>query len=123
MPLLSTIKCNRCDLTLPSGAGGYMYVLNAVGERVVCSHPGEWDTIEQVTGLDWYAARQKGLLGHVSYCLCFECTHQLEIDVDRDVKQCPQCKSLHVRTANACLGGQCPRCHEGLMVEEPIGVS
>jgi hypothetical protein len=123
MPLISTIKCDRCDLALPTGSGGYVYALNTAGERIVCPHPIEWDTAKRVTGLDWHAARSKGLIGHVSYCLCFACTHQFELDVNRDVKQCPHCKSLNVCTANASLGAQCPRCHEGSMVEVPIGVS
>ena len=100
-----------------------MYVLDAAGERIACPHPIERDTVEHVTGLDWKAARQKGLLGYVSDCICFGCTHQLEIDVERDIKQCPQCESLQVRTAKASVGAKCPRCHEGLIVEEPIGVS
>jgi hypothetical protein len=123
MPVIATIKCDTCDLHLPTGAGGYMYVLNSAGERIVCPHPLEMNTIERVTGLDWHAARTKGLLGHVSYCVCFACTHQFEVDVERDVKQCPKCKALDVRTANASLGAQCPRCHKGSLVEEAVGVS
>src|SRR5215469_12969545 len=109
MPLISTIKCDQCNLRLPTGAGGYMYVLDSAGNRIVCPHPLEASTIERVTGLDWHGARTKGLLGHVSFYLCFACTHQFELDVERDAKLCPKCRSLDVRTVNASLGAQCPR--------------
>jgi predicted Zn-ribbon and HTH transcriptional regulator len=123
MPLIATIKCNQCDLQLPTGAGGYLYALNSAGERIVCPHPMEMKTVQRVTGLDWHGARTRGFLGHVSYCLCFTCTHQFELDVERDPKQCPECKSLEVRTANASLGAQCPRCHKETLVEEALGIS
>jgi hypothetical protein len=123
MPLIATIKCDTCDLHLPTGAGGYMYVLDAKGKRIPCPHPVEMHTIERITGFDWHGARTKGLLGHVSYCLCFACTYQFELDVERDVKQCPKCGSLEVRTANGALAARCPQCHQGLLTEEALGVS
>ena len=123
MPVIGSIKCDRCDLRLPTGAGGYAYVLDPSGNRVTCPHPLEMDTVERVTGLDWDSARKKGLIGHMSYCLCFACTHQFELDVERDVKQCPKCSSLEVRTASASLGAQCPDCHTGSLVEEAIGIA
>jgi phage FluMu protein Com len=123
MSLISTIKCDKCDLHSPTDAGGYMYALSSTGERVVCPHPAEQATVERVTGFSWYTARTKGLLGHVSHCLCFECAHQFDIDVERDVKRCPKCGSLVVRTVNASMGAQCPKCHAGTLTVDAVGVS
>jgi len=123
MALISTIKCDMCDLQLPTGAGGHMYVISPTGERVVCPHPLEEATIKRVTKLDWSAARAKGLLGHISDCVCFECSEQFNLDVERDVKRCPKCGSLDVRTANASVGASCPKCHEGTLISHAIGVS
>lgn len=100
-----------------------MYVLDAAGKRVPCPHPLEMNTIKRVTGLDWQGASTKGLLGHISHCLCFACTEQFDLDVERDVKRCPKCASLEVRTVNASLGARCPRCHQGILIQEAIGVS
>ncbi len=59
MPLIATIKCDTCDLHLPAGAGGYMYVLDAKGERIPCPHPGELRTIERITGFDWHGRKNE----------------------------------------------------------------
>jgi DNA-directed RNA polymerase subunit RPC12/RpoP len=48
MPLINKYRCDRCDLTLPTGWGGNMYVTDRKGKRIVCPHPGEWRTVERV---------------------------------------------------------------------------
>ena len=123
MPLVFLIHCDSCDLRLPESIGGYMYVLDKAGNRVPCPHPLEWDTIQRVTGSDWASAAAKGLLGFVSLCLCFTCASHFELDVERDVKRCPACSSLDVRTANASKGAVCPRCQKGILTANTTGVA
>ena len=39
MPPIDDYKCNKCGLSLPSGWGGYIYVIDGSGKRIVCPHP------------------------------------------------------------------------------------
>ena len=48
MPLVSEHKCNVCDFSLPTGWGGYTYVTDENGTRVVCPHPMESHTVDSV---------------------------------------------------------------------------
>jgi DNA-directed RNA polymerase subunit RPC12/RpoP len=123
MPNIATVKCSTCSFQLPTGAGGFLYVIDTAGARIPCPHPCEADVIERVTGLDWSAARQKGLIGCISHCVCWDCVHQFDLDVERDVKRCPACGSLNVRTVGAALGSRCPKCNQGALIEESHGVS
>ena len=100
-----------------------MYVRDALDNRVVCPHPLEESTIRRITGLTWHEARSKGLIGHVTDCLCFECGEQCQLDLERDVKKCAKCNSLNLRSAAACLGSNCPRCKDTEFAEAHIGIS
>src|SRR5438105_12923 len=60
MPLINIIHCNFCNLAFPPGWGGYTYVVDASGKRIVCPHPVESSRVKDVTGLDWWEARGKG---------------------------------------------------------------
>ena len=35
MPQVNKFKCNKCDFEMPSGWGGYMYVIGSFGARVI----------------------------------------------------------------------------------------
>jgi DNA-directed RNA polymerase subunit RPC12/RpoP len=43
MPTISDYKCDKCGFSLTSGWGGYMYVMDQTGKRIVCPHPVEID--------------------------------------------------------------------------------
>lgn len=122
MPAINIIKCQSCGLAFPSGWGGYLYAIDDNGKRILCGHPGEFQQVNRVTGLEWKAARAAGRVGHHSYCLCFDCLAQFELDLDRDVKRCPQCQSLNVKSANGSVGGRCPKCRDGVFSEISTGM-
>ena len=50
MPPINHFKCSNCDFSMPSGWGGYQYVIDEHGKRIVCPHPGEFETIMHVLG-------------------------------------------------------------------------
>lgn len=122
MPLINIIKCRKCGVAFPPGWGGYTYASADDGSRVVCPHPREFDRAKEVTGLEWSAAQAAGRIGFNSYCMCFSCGHQFELDLDRDIKRCPKCAALEVRSARGTLACKCPHCHEGDFYEESTGM-
>ena len=119
---ITLTKCRNCELKFKGRTCGYMYVRADDGKRICCPHPGEYSTVERVTGMDGDEARAIGRVGHISHCMCFQCLHQFELDLDRDMKQCPECKSLDVKSAYGALGCECPQCHTGVLYEHDTGV-
>lgn len=67
--------------------------------------------------MDWSKARAEGRVGQSSYFMCFSCTAQFDLDLDRDIKRCPKCDSLNIRSAVGALGCSCPRCELGVFIE------
>jgi hypothetical protein len=122
MPAINIIKCDSCGLAFPSGWGHYCYATDQKGQRIICGHPGEARVAKEVTGLDWAAARAVGLLGLQSYCLCFDCLAQVELDLDKDIKRCPKCQSLNVKSANGAIASRRPKCKNGVFREESTGM-
>lgn len=122
MPAIDIVRCSSCEVAFDAGWGGYTYATAPDGKRVVCPHPSEFHRAEEVTGLNWSEAHARGLIGFSSYCLCFECHTFFELDLDRDIKQCPRCASLQVRSARGAVGAACPVCHKGKFVEVPTGM-
>lgn len=138
MPPINKYLCDQCGLALPSGWGGYLYVINDAGERIVCPHPGEGFTIAKVLGSDASPETVRARIGFNSYCLCCDCLHQFEADivdesrnvwrdyygtvVGRDPRRCPACGSSLVRTVWELVGRPCPKCETGTIVEVETGV-
>ncbi len=122
MPAIDNIRCSSCGLKFPSGWGGYTYVTDSVGHRILCAHPGEARQIKEVTGLEWGEAWRTGRIGKISYCMCFSCTAQFELDLDRDTKRCPKCGSLDVKSANGAITCTCPQCKTRVFQVEPTGM-
>lgn len=138
MPQINKFKCDKCNFSFPEGWGGYQYVMDAKGKRVICRHPGEGLTIERVLGkelgpvpfdlakknpkkfnlvmkkhLELYRER----VGFNSHCICLECLNQFEADFGENVcsvddkkvvipcKHCPTCGylvSLDVSSCDMC---------------------
>lgn len=121
MPAITKIKCSNCKVSFPSGWGGCLYALSDDEQRIVCPHPGEGVTIEKVTGMKWDEAHAAGRIGFISNCMCFSCGHQFTLDLDRDIKRCPKCNALEVRSANGALACECPHCHDGVFREFETG--
>ncbi len=121
MPGIDKYGCDHCDLVMPEGWGGYTYVVASNGERVPCPHPGETMIFERVTGLSYSEAYASGLVGSARHCLCFDCTDQFDLDLDRDIKRCPKCSSLNVRSARGAIGSICPRCKQGHIRQTETG--
>lgn len=121
MPPINITKCDHCGLAFPIGWGSYTYATDDSGHRIVCGHPDEMEEVRAITGMEWSEARAASWIGHASHCMCFDCAEQFDLDLDRDVKKCPVCGSLHVRSAHGAVAEKCPRCKTGVFREEWTG--
>ena len=107
MPSISIYKCSECAQVLHEGWGGYRYVENEQGDRLICPHPGEDDTISDVLGLSseefhnstklwfqtwWWSKNRKkknmevvAILkkktGFNSDCICLDCLKDCVLDL------------------------------------------
>jgi hypothetical protein len=100
-----------------------MYVTDQTGKRIKCPHPHEFWTVAEVLRAE--ATRTEELIeqrtGFNSYCLCLDCLANLEIDLERDARVCPSCKSTHIASLREMVGGTCPKCKEGTIQEIETG--
>lgn len=132
MPSINLFKCNKCDFSLPSGWGGHTYVKDNHGNKVICSHPGEYADVAKVLGIEassifafpyspWppsdphIAELLKQRTGFYSHCICLKCLNQFDLDIEKDERKCPECKSSEVKSELEMIGQQCPRCNIGNM--------
>ena len=130
MPPINEYKCDKCRFALPEGWGGYIYVIDDLGERIVCPHPAEDATIRQVLGDDESDEVIKERTGFNSHCVCLKCLRQFDLDLGdderanpwpqmcgaqfrRDERKCPHCESSRVRTAFEMIDQRCPKCKRG----------
>jgi hypothetical protein len=118
--MTGVVRCNTCGIALPPGWGN-MYGLANDGKRITSSEPHRGvHEASQVTGMNYEQMRRAGRIGFLSFCMCFGCCHQFELDLDRDIKRCPKCSSLDIKSARGALSAKCPRCHSGIFVEAEI---
>jgi DNA-directed RNA polymerase subunit RPC12/RpoP len=99
-----------------------MYVMDKHGKRIGCGHPGEFATVRRVLG--WRAFFPKIVhkrTGFNSDCRCLDCLKKFNLDVDRDVRVCPHCKSSCVASLREATGKKCPTCKEGrILTSRPV---
>ena len=125
MPEIYDYECNACGFSLPSGWGGYMYVVNNRGKRITCTHPREFTTVEKVTGYSLFDPNiPKGwiIFGFNSHCLCTICLSKFDLDLNVDERKCLKCGSEEVYTENEMVGKECPRCHKGFIEKIDTGL-
>jgi len=144
MPFINRYKCNKCDFSLHSGYGGYLYVEDDQGKRISCPHPCESIVIFEVLGKkadDKEILKEK--IGFNSHCLCFDCLYQFEADLrdeknnsyrrflaqnfgfngkEKDKRECPHCMSRNVKTITESINNSCPKCNKGLIKEIWTGI-
>lgn len=116
MPRIYRFECTLCPQRLPGGWGRCVYAVDAEGRRHVCPHPGEFYEIERITGLDWQQAMATGRAGVLSDCLCSVCFATFGLDLERDVRVCPDCGRQEVWSTEELVGQTCPRCGAGKIV-------
>lgn len=121
MPVIYNYRCTNCNLSFPQGWGGYMYVKNSYGEKIVCMHPVEMDIVYEVLGKDASDELIHTMTGQNSDCICLSCLSQFEMDVDKEKRDCPICHSNQVSAVLELVQGQCPACKVGIIVQEDTG--
>lgn len=98
-----------------------MYSIAEDGERVLCPHPGEMKRAREVIGEDASQEEIDRRTGFNTHCFCTHCDTQVDIDLDRDEKACPECGSNAVKTVDELVDKQCPICEDGTIVAEDTG--
>jgi hypothetical protein len=122
MPIICNFQCDKCGFSLPSGSGGHMYVTDYYGERIVCPHPNEFDKVREILGADAPSELIEQKTGFNSYCLCLDCLAEVTIDLARDARTCPKCKSGRVSSVIELVGASCPKCKVGTIQEIDTGI-
>ena len=123
MALLSRYWCSNCDVSLPDGGPFGLYVLCENGERRHIGPEPDAVMVQEATGLDYWSAYHRGLVGQTHSCICMACARQLTLDLERDVKRCEACGSLEVRTVHGAVGATCPSCKTGTIESEAYAVT
>ena len=124
--LIFALKCDRCAFQVSPTGGRYMYVFDAGGNRVVCPHPLEINTVERVTGMSCDAASEKGLVHYAIQALCLRCAEVFDAEYKRDEQldaRCPRCGAADARSVLDSAGTRCPQCREGTLQRDDIGVA
>ena len=144
MPEINIFECNSCKGVFHHGWGGHEYVEDDSGERIVCPHPGEYQTIRRVLDLDniekfpkpkwWWSRKKKAALrksivqfvegrsGFHSFCVCLDCKTGNDLDLKKDRRICPMCDSPNIKSIHELVGDLCPLCGKGKIVERKTGL-
>ena len=122
MPWIDRLVCDHCDFRTDETGGGYLYTVSD-GKEVILSHPAEEKILKRATGLEWIEARENGLLREKRLCLCYGCSATFYLDIDRNMKTCPECHSAEVRTFVGAVEESCPACGEGVLKLKVVGIS
>ncbi|MBD3196557.1 MAG: hypothetical protein GF317_15990 [Candidatus Lokiarchaeota archaeon] len=123
----SVFKCDKCELELPTGMGGYQYVEDMDQNRIRCDNSEDDIEIKQILSEYWGFSDYhdwKHLLeehtGFNSYCVCLDCLNIFEADISKNIdgfmkdeRVCPECGSLEISTELELVGSQCPACQKG----------
>lgn len=120
--VIAELNCEKCEFSLRATTTGFPYVVwddDVHGLR----HPLEVENLNKLTGLTWKEAIAKGVLGRKPACICFACSAKFSLDIDRDVKRCPECASYEVRTFVGSINALCPACHQGTLEHSFIGIA
>lgn len=149
MPKINQFKCDACTFSLPSGWGGIAYIEGYEGQRVILPHPGEHFTAERVLNLHegtltpfwaesprwWWSKKRKNAYdekkairddafarsGFLSDCVCGNCFNIQRLDLARDKRVCSSCSSENIKSTKELLGGVCPKCKKGTIIEIDTG--
>jgi len=135
MPRYYYYVCDKCRFSpkrLKSGSfngstmrpmpNGYTYVTDDAGNRIICGHPCEALHIGEVLGKDAPIELIEQRTGYINYCVCLDCLADLEIDLKRDPRLCPNCKSNRVVKLREMVGTTCPKCKSGTFKELDSGI-
>jgi len=118
MPESKKFHCNKCDLTFPTGSGGYPYVINKIGKKRIAKKPGEMEALYGSLGKDAPKELVEKMVGFNSHCICVDCLKQFGMDVEKEARGCPQCYSNQIKTVLELVGNSCPKCKTGTIVAE-----
>lgn len=95
-----------------------MYAIADDGERIHCPHPGEMTRAREEIGKDASQEEIDRRTGFNTYCFYIHCETQVDLDLDRDEKECSECRSNAVKTIDELVDKQCSVCEGRTFVAE-----
>lgn len=111
------LACNVCDYRAGSFTRqGGMFVSDDDGKRIICQHPLESWTVDEVLGIDATQESRASRIGHFHYWLCLGCQQESIVDQEHDTLNCTHCGSLHGGFFRDLGGHPCPNCTSGQIV-------
>lgn len=133
-------KCYDCGFL--AGRNSYMYVIDENGDRVVCPHPSEVETIREVLKVKVVDEAAWKKVGFNADCICLDCKRKFQLDLGeykesedeydkiiyigkgaRDERKCKYCGSKNVKAAAELVGESCPKCGRGRIEIKHLGIS
>lgn len=140
MSNLYSCKCNKCDFETSVSSGGYMYVLDKNGKKVICPHPLEHHTIAEVLKIskdDAFAWLQRDYekiseetktliedkVGMNFQYICLDCLSESFLDPKREELKCTKCGSSNLKYVADLVNQKCPKCKEGTVEMINKGIS
>src|SRR5258706_10697365 len=84
--------CNNCQLSLNDHISDRMYAIDSEGKRIMCLHPAEEGMAYQILGnvsKEEFSARTGVMYPYI----CLYCAHEFQLDIKRDINECPNCHS------------------------------
>ncbi|MEM9444942.1 MAG: hypothetical protein AAGA18_06270 [Verrucomicrobiota bacterium] len=123
MALIFKLECDKCDFTVGPTGGGHLYVTLDDGSRKPLPHPAEFSTALDATGKELPELQKEKRIGSELQYLCLACGHDLYLDPSKDVLVCPVCTSDNLIDMQKVKKKACPKCKEGHLRQEHIGIS
>ena len=112
--VIYNLCCDTCGFKAGSFTKeGGMYVTDNEGERIVCMHPLESWTVDDVLGKECSAALRAERIGRFHYWYCFACRQESIYDMERDKLGCRHCGSANGVRKRDLGGTPCPNCTTG----------
>jgi hypothetical protein len=111
--IIYDVQCNSCGFHLDSGTGSDVYVTDEKGERIICPHPIEFDTVLRVLGKNATKELIDERTGELQHWLCLSCLSVCELDLKRDRHECGSCRSTEGKSVMNMIGETCPKCGKG----------
>ena len=115
--------CTNCGYELPGGMLQMSYALTNDGEKTYLSEAMDDYEVSKITGMNYWDAFHEGLIGSDVHCLCFDCLATFDMDLDKEIKKCPKCESLNVKSSRGSVGSKCPKCKRGTIKSEMTAIT
>ena len=79
--------------------------------------------VDDGSGSDAVEEQIRGRLGYTTLCVCLDCSRLFLLDMDKDQRVCTDCNSTKMEKMSEMTGETCPKCKEGIITRDYVGVA